>query len=344
MKKIKLNTKKIGTWLPAVILSMVFLFGVSVRDAQAGLPTPDKKKYKTAMNFIDEGAYNLALKMLYNMLESDKDNANLNYYVGLCYYKTASNKDVAIPYLKKASQNVTRAYKNKNSTTKAPVFANYYLGMAYQNTGKYDNAIEQYNFFKRLINPRDKKMKHWITEADLQIVYCKNEQVKARAEAARAKEKAEKIVDTVYVMQEGNDGYAESNLLDSIHFLQDQMSLYKKQYQMIQDEMEDVMLNAGQQPRRATPRPAATTSSVPDYSDYNGSFTVQVGAGHNLNMDYFNRLPSVKKCLGADGLYRYVIGEFESYNEASQYRNEVVKMGYTGAWVAPVDQDRNSCQ
>ncbi len=337
-KQIIIRSVRMG-WIVSLVL--VFLLGTApLKPAKAQI---NKKHYKEAMNNIDKGAYNLALRMLYNMLEKDKDNANLNYYVGLCYYKTASDKDVAIPYLKKASQNVTRAYKNKSTTKKAPIFANYYLGLAYQNLGKYEQAIEQYNFFKRLINPKNKKLKQWISETDLQIVYCKNEQVKSRALAAREKEQQERLVDTVFVMREGDDSYEDSNLLDSIHFLHDQMQLYKKQYQMIQDEMEDMMLADGKQPVRVTPRKQQAKSG-PDYSNYAGMFTIQVGAGHNLNMDYFNRLPSVKKCLGADGLYRYVIGEFESYDQASQYRNEVVSMGYTGAWVAPADKDRTGCQ
>jgi len=333
------------------LMLIAFLFaGVAVSPTYAAKKDPAKKSYKVAVKYIDEGAYNSALRIFYSLLESRQSNANLNYYVGVCYYMTASDKSISIPYLQKAAKSVTRKYKNSLSTLKSPIYVHYYLGMAFQNSGQYDDAIEQFNYFKKLIDPKNKKMKFWVGETDLQIVYCKNEKVKAKAIAGRnARNETTNTVqiDTVYITQGGSASEInQGKLLDSIHYLHDQVELYKKQFLMAQEEVEIVKSDNKSLSESGNTQVSTTSSPKPKniYRDYNGWFTVQVGAGHNLDMSHFAALPNVKKCQGSDGMFRYTVGEFESYDEASRYKSEVIDLGFTGAWVAPIDENRTNCQ
>lgn len=341
----------------ALVVVTLLMFSVSVQ-AKGG---PAAKSYKTAATFMEDGSYNSALRIFYNLLESRKSNANLNYNVGVCYYMIESDKEVAIPYLEKAVKSVTRKYKSSIETQKAPIFAHYYLGLAYQNSGDYEQAIEQFNFFKKLISPDDKKMKSWIGESDLQLVKCKNEKVKSKAMKNRAslasdsptQGEVEVRVDTVYVNVSEDNQMDYANLLDSIHYLQDQVELYKQQFLMAQEDLERVERSATTQSSTQTPVVSTNvaTKSSPKVarnqsttSGNTGWYTVQVGAGHDLDMDYFNQLTNVKKCMGTDGMYRYTVGEFETREEADRYKEMVVSLGYTNAWVSLIDENRTNCE
>ncbi len=68
-------------------------------------------------------------------------------------------------------------------------------------------------------------------------------------------------------------------------------------------------------------------------------FTVQVGAG-DMKLRYFRKLKEVKVCRGADGITRFIFGSFSSREEARTALQQVVSMGFSDAWIAPLDESR----
>ncbi|MCD4679169.1 MAG: SPOR domain-containing protein, partial [Bacteroidales bacterium] len=68
-------------------------------------------------------------------------------------------------------------------------------------------------------------------------------------------------------------------------------------------------------------------------------YTVQIGAG-NMKISYFNKLKNIRLCEGDDGLTRFIVGEFSSKDEALRVRDEIVKLGYTDAWIPEIDAKR----
>ncbi len=70
-----------------------------------------------------------------------------------------------------------------------------------------------------------------------------------------------------------------------------------------------------------------------------GNYTVQVGAG-NMKISYFKKLKNIRVCKGADGMNRFIIGKFQSKQEAVKVRDEVVNLGFPDAWIPEMDQNR----
>jgi len=101
-----------------------------------------------------------------------KDNANINYRMGICYLNMPGEKDKSIPYLTTAAQNTTTRYKEgifSESNSAIDVFL--YLGNAYRISNELDRAIDAYNKYKELIGDKESEM---LAYADQQITACNN--------------------------------------------------------------------------------------------------------------------------------------------------------------------------
>jgi hypothetical protein len=76
-------------------------------------------------------------------------NCFLNYKIGICYLNIEGSKDLAIPYLEKATENVTNAFlKSSINETRAPFDTYLFLGDAYRASGDVNKAILAYWKFK----------------------------------------------------------------------------------------------------------------------------------------------------------------------------------------------------
>lgn len=110
-----------------------------------------KKDFTDAeFSFYEEDYFN-ALKGYKKLYLLDKENANINYRIGVCYLKSPFDKKKkisAISYLEKAVNNVTKDYREGDVSEKqADVDAFIYLGDAYFINGEIDAAIDAYETF-----------------------------------------------------------------------------------------------------------------------------------------------------------------------------------------------------
>jgi outer membrane protein OmpA-like peptidoglycan-associated protein/tetratricopeptide (TPR) repeat protein len=65
-----------------------------------------------------------------------------------------------------------------------------------------------------------------------------------------------------------------------------------------------------------------------------GKYTIQILAlSRPLDQDYFTAIRSVQRFLGEDGIYRYVVGEYDSIEEALKVLPGIRSIGYTDAFV-----------
>ena len=71
-------------------------------------------------------------------------------------------------------------------------------------------------------------------------------------------------------------------------------------------------------------------------------YTIQIGTG-NVDKKVFSKLKGVRKCIGSDGIARYIIGDFASKPEAENYNKNITKLGYKG-WVTEIDDNRTNCE
>ncbi|MBN2522439.1 MAG: OmpA family protein [Bacteroidales bacterium] len=81
-----------------------------------------------------------------------KNNANINYRIGICYLNIAGQKNKAIEYLEKAKESVSPKYRESSLKEKnAPIDVYLYLGNAYRVNNRLKEAINSYNKYKELL-------------------------------------------------------------------------------------------------------------------------------------------------------------------------------------------------
>lgn len=136
-------------------------------------------------DYFQEGSYLLlednfimATENFEAAYEIDSTNANINYFMGLCYLHSATQKAKAENFLAKAITDVSRTYKNDTYQEKsAPPLAHYYYGNALHINYKFDAATEQYDKFATYVSAKDKEWKKML-EREKQICAFAKEWVK----------------------------------------------------------------------------------------------------------------------------------------------------------------------
>ncbi len=117
----------------------------------------DKEKLTEALYLVDEKQYESARPLLLELIEKDKENANINYHLGLTYlnsYKEEEKKK-ALPYLELASKKISANYSAYSpKEKKAPVLAWFHLGEAQHSDYQFMEAIESFTKFKTYINEK----------------------------------------------------------------------------------------------------------------------------------------------------------------------------------------------
>lgn len=117
----------------------------------------DKEKFREALYLMDENRFASAEPLLEEIYSNDKENANINYCLGLSIYKTFTEKDKvrALSYLIFASKKVDPNYSYLDPREKkAPVDVWYYLGKAQHNDYQFLEAIESFKKFKTYVNDK----------------------------------------------------------------------------------------------------------------------------------------------------------------------------------------------
>jgi len=153
-----------------IVLFIVFTVFAADLSAQQNIDT--KEIFIEAENYILYEDYQEALPLYQKLLTLGKNDAYVNYRIGECYINIPGIKDKAIPYLEKASTNISPKFKEGSiKETMAPVQTLFYLGNAYQINNKLDKAIEYYREFKDLLTVDDV---YNIDYVDQQIQTCLN--------------------------------------------------------------------------------------------------------------------------------------------------------------------------
>ena len=150
-----------------------YTFGAIAQDSLNA-----KKNFTEAeFYFYDEDYFN-ALKVYKKLYKADKENANLNYRIGVCYLKSFSQKErkiSAISYLEKAVSNTTQNYQEGDvNENRANVDAFIYLGDAYFINGELDKAIDVYKSFTSI---NQENSEYFNPIIDRKVETCKNAKI-----------------------------------------------------------------------------------------------------------------------------------------------------------------------
>lgn len=137
-------------------------------------PTPGQygENFQQGLILIEEGNWPMALVYFQEAYKTDSSSANINFKVGEGLLNSASHKKDALPYLRRASKNVTRNYDPfAFQEKKAPEKAFYYLAQAYHYNYLFDSAIIYFESYKAILGTRDPEM---TKEIDTRIGWCNN--------------------------------------------------------------------------------------------------------------------------------------------------------------------------
>lgn len=149
----------------------IFLFTITFTFSQGQTKSVKKKMFNDTRRFILASNYKAVLPIILNLQRNDTNNSNFNYLVGICYINSHFEKEKAIPYFKRASNNLTKKYKElKITEDKAPFKTMYYLGLAYSFTYQFDKAENYFNKYKELEFNNSKEL----SLANRQIEMCQN--------------------------------------------------------------------------------------------------------------------------------------------------------------------------
>ena len=151
------------------LISKALLFFLLLASFSIQAQLSDKEKLIESFYLLDEKRYLDAQPYLEELYEKDKENANINYHLGLVYLKSfhEKGKEKALPLLAHAAKNASPSFSPYSAREKkAPVDAWYYYGLAQHNDYQFLEAIESFNKFRTYINE-----KHYLyKEIDKQIL------------------------------------------------------------------------------------------------------------------------------------------------------------------------------
>lgn len=141
----------------------VFFFFIFLSVAMmATTPVKDRGDYSSRFlegnKLMEEKLWYEAIKQWKLILDSDPNNANVNYKLGYCLLQTANAKKDALSYLEVAvSKKVSKNYDPFDPMErKAPVDALYYLGVAQHMNYQLDAAIESYEKVTKSLSKKHK--------------------------------------------------------------------------------------------------------------------------------------------------------------------------------------------
>jgi len=131
---------------------LIFFFLISSITFTFSQTKDYREKFTQGNYLVLEQNYLLALDYYLEAYKIDSSNSNINYKVGMCYLKTPTQKNLALPFLQKAIQNVTHNYDESDAAEKkSPENVYYLLGEAYRLAYRFNESTVYFNTFKELV-------------------------------------------------------------------------------------------------------------------------------------------------------------------------------------------------
>lgn len=161
-----MNRQAIKLLLLALIFNSTFITAQSHRET--------RKMFHEAESWFLFEEYEEALPLYLNLLETDPDNYNYKYRIGVCYLNIPGEKEKSLPYLQEASRHINYRYReDRFRETEAPYDVFFHLGIAYRISNQLDKALETYRIFYEGMDPN----LYDSTTVKQHIEACKNARV-----------------------------------------------------------------------------------------------------------------------------------------------------------------------
>lgn len=149
------------------LLSLSMLYFLAVLTLFAQSASAETNFYDAIYFYEEEEDFEEARYLFQQVLEREPRNANVKFWLGMCYNQIEGEAALAIPFLKQAAQNIHPRSKTKRySEKRAPHHTWFYLAEAYRLTNQPDDALDALDSFREL-KDFEKKYNARITEEAL---------------------------------------------------------------------------------------------------------------------------------------------------------------------------------
>ncbi|HIA36990.1 MAG TPA: hypothetical protein EYN89_09765 [Flavobacteriales bacterium] len=110
-----------------------------------------RDKFYKAKSYLAGGTIDKALPLFMELYDIDSTNSNISYLIGVCYTEVKTPTFKSIYYLEKGAQNISVDYNpGAYLETSSPIFAWYYLTIAYSQNDLCEKARSSATKFKEL--------------------------------------------------------------------------------------------------------------------------------------------------------------------------------------------------
>lgn len=134
------------------VLSFLFFSAIAYSQIEEQL----KERIMDANYYFYNGQYDKALPIFRELLQTDPDNANLNFKAARCFQLMPFEAGRSISYMEKAVRDLTRNYvEGSYRERRAPISALYHLAEAYHQNKYFDQGIEFYKRFRDSLDVTD---------------------------------------------------------------------------------------------------------------------------------------------------------------------------------------------
>jgi len=140
-----MNTKSTLLLFCSLVLTTVCIGAVSfdIKDY--------RNQFYLAKSYLARGETEKALPLYRELYDVDSTNSNISYLLGVCYTEEKTPSRKSIFHLEKGASNISIDYDpGAHTELAAPIFAWYYLTIAYSQNGLCAKAVEAAGNFKNL--------------------------------------------------------------------------------------------------------------------------------------------------------------------------------------------------
>lgn len=147
---------------------LVILFPLLSLSQQASTPDDELKvNFTKASSLMADDNYSAALAVWLKLDSLFPQNHNILFQIGVCYLKLPIENAKAIPYFRRATENVSPIYQDGYyKEANAPMESLQLLAEAYHLLYEFDSAVAIYNRYKSILHPSQTKK---ISEVDRMI-------------------------------------------------------------------------------------------------------------------------------------------------------------------------------
>ncbi len=128
-----------------LLIIVSLLLNILAEPINAQLRLSPLETFNEAWEFFSYDEYEEALPLLYSIYSEEENNSHLQYLIGVCYLNNEGQKQKALPFLEKASKNITTVHQSGSFNEKsAPIESLYYLGIAYRLARSFNKSLEAF--------------------------------------------------------------------------------------------------------------------------------------------------------------------------------------------------------